>query len=69
MKKIGIITELKSPPDNRVALTPDQCNWVRKLYPDLQILVQRSPHRCFSDDEYLSAGIEIGDNMENATYY
>lgn len=63
MKKIGLIREGKIPADNRVALTPAQCKWILKNSTDIQIFVQSSPDRCFSDREYLSAGVEVKDDL------
>jgi saccharopine dehydrogenase (NAD+, L-lysine-forming) len=64
MFTIGLIREGKVPPDNRVAFTPQQCLWLQRQYPGLQILVQNSPVRCFSDREYAQAGIRVQENME-----
>lgn len=63
MIRIGLIREGKVPADNRVALTPAQCKWIHKQAPDVQIVVQSSPTRCFSDKEYQSAGIEVQEDM------
>ncbi len=63
MIKIGLICEGKIPADNRVALTPSQCRWVNKNFTDLKILVQHSNHRCFSDREYIQAGIEVKEDI------
>src|SRR5580658_5608048 len=63
MIKIGLIREGKIPPDNRVALTPAQCRWIHKNADDLQIIVQASPHRCFTDKEYVQAGIRVEEDM------
>ncbi len=63
MLVIGLIREGKVPADNRVALTPAQCKWLIKHFPDIHILVQTSAHRCFKDDEYLQAGIEVTDDL------
>jgi alanine dehydrogenase len=52
MLVIGLIREGKVPADNRVALVPAQCKWLVKHFPDIRILVQTSPNRCFTDDEY-----------------
>ncbi len=57
--KIGIIREMKSPPDSRVVLTPDQCARLLQQYPQLDIAVQASPNRCFADAEYTAAGIPV----------
>src|SRR5882672_7811652 len=65
MIRIGLIREGKIPADNRVALIPSQCKWLQKNFPDLHIEVQSSPHRCFSDKEYLSAGVEVKEDMSD----
>ena len=63
--KIGLIKEGKTPVDNRVALTPAQCKWIEKQSGNIQILVQSSPHRCFTDREYRHAGIEVTDDISS----
>lgn len=63
--KIGLIREYKIPADCRVAITPDQCNWLQKNYDGLQILVEHSDSRCFSDEEYLKTGINVVNNLSN----
>ncbi|SDX06014.1 Alanine dehydrogenase [Hydrobacter penzbergensis] len=63
MLVIGLIREGKVPSDNRVALTPGQCKWLVKHFSGLSILVQSSPHRCFSDEEYRQAGIEVTEDL------
>ena len=67
MLVIGLIREGKIPADNRVALTPGQCNWLQKNVPGCKILVQRSPNRCFSDQEYAKAGIELTDDLSDCS--
>ncbi|CAN5234022.1 NAD(P)-dependent oxidoreductase [soil metagenome] len=57
--KIGIIREMKTPPDSRVVLTPAQCAQLLQQYPQLDIAVQSSPDRCYSDAEYTAAGVAI----------
>ena len=63
--KIGIIKEGKTPPDKRVGLTPAHCTHLKQAHPELEIKVQRSPIRCFKDDEYAAAGIELVDNVND----
>ena len=63
MIRIGLIREGKIPADNRVALTPAQCKWILKNSSDVKIIVQSSPDRCFSDREYLSAGVELKEDL------
>lgn len=63
MIRIALIREGKTPPDNRVALTPTQCKWIQKHFPGVTITVQQSAKRCFSDSEYRRAGIEVADDV------
>ncbi len=65
MITIGLIKEGKLPPDNRVALTPAQCRWIHKNSRDVKVVAQSSPNRCFSDKEYLMAGVEVMTDMSD----
>src|SRR5438552_584825 len=65
MLKIGLIKEGKIPADNRVAFTPSQCKWIHTHFDDVRISVQQSDTRCFSNDEYRIAGVEVKDNLED----
>ena len=59
MTRIGLIKEGKSPADNRVALSPSQCKWINKHFENVEVVVQSSPDRCYSDREYSIAGIKV----------
>ena len=63
MLRIGLIKERKTPPDNRVALTPQQCASIQKNYPDIRIVVEPSDGRCFTDDAYRNEGIEVNSDL------
>ncbi|MCF8276492.1 MAG: NAD(P)-dependent oxidoreductase [Flavobacteriales bacterium] len=63
--KIGIIKEGKTPPDKRVALTPEHCKHLEGAYPELEIRVQRSPIRCFADQEYEAIGVQLVDSVSD----
>jgi saccharopine dehydrogenase (NAD+, L-lysine-forming) len=65
MTRIGLIREYKIPADNRVAFTPTQCKWIQQQFPNVKIIVQSSPGRCYSDNEYNSAGIEVRENVDD----
>jgi saccharopine dehydrogenase (NAD+, L-lysine-forming) len=65
MVKIGLIREEKKPHDKRAALSPEQCRQLLAEYSHLQIAVQTSEHRCFSDAEYSEAGCAVQENMED----
>jgi len=62
--KIGIIREGKTPPDTRVAFTPEQCKVVSEKF-NIDLCVQSSKNRCYKDSEYLSKGINVVENVEN----
>lgn len=68
MIRIGLIREGKIPADNRVALTPAQCKWIRLHSNDIQIVVQTSSRRCFTDREYLNAGCEVKEDMSDCDF-
>ncbi|MBC6991187.1 NAD(P)-dependent oxidoreductase [Hymenobacter sp. BT491] len=57
--KIGLIREGKIPADRRVPLTPKKCVEVQTTFPNVQIVVQESPIRSYSDQEYRDLGIEV----------
>ena len=61
--KIGIIRERKNPPDSRVPLSPCVCASLQAK--GIDIFIEPSPSRCFSDDEYKNAGIKVSDNLED----
>jgi saccharopine dehydrogenase (NAD+, L-lysine forming) len=63
MKTLGLIREGKLPQDNRVALTPAQCKWIMNNIVGVKIVVQYSASRCFSDNEYKRAGVQLSEDM------
>ncbi|MBS1773622.1 MAG: alanine dehydrogenase [Bacteroidetes bacterium] len=65
MIRIGLIRERKYPPDSRVALTPEQCVEMMQKYPGMQVVAEPSPNRCYTDDEYRAAGIEVMEDLTN----
>lgn len=64
MTKIGIIKEGKIPIDRRVPLTPQQAKHLKENY-DVEVVVQSSDIRCFTDDDYRNAGLPIVDSLED----
>lgn len=65
MLTIGLIREGKVPQDNRVALTPAQCKWLRMNFDDVQVVVQHSDTRCYSDQEYQKAGVQVTEDLSH----
>ncbi len=64
--KIALIKERKNPPDRRVVLTPAQAKAVMKKFPGLEIVVESSDIRAFSDDEYIKEGIPVVHDVSDA---
>jgi len=62
--KIGVIKEGKIPPDRRVPLSPAQCKVVNDQ-PGVEIVVQKSDIRKFSDAQYTSEGIDLVDSVSD----
>lgn len=65
MIKLGILREGKTPPDNRVPLTPEQCVEVQQKFRNIEVVVQSSQVRCFSDEEYRENGIKVQENVSD----
>ncbi|SNZ01874.1 NAD(P)-dependent oxidoreductase [Flagellimonas pacifica] len=63
--KFGIIRERKNPPDRRVVLSPTECQNVLSNFPEAQIVVESSPIRVFTDQEYGDMGIPVAQNVED----
>ncbi len=63
--KIGIIKEGKVPSDKRVPLSPNQCKQINAEYSDVEIVVQSSDIRCFTDKQYESVGIKVVDDIDD----
>lgn len=63
--KIGIIKEGKIPPDSRVPLTPKQCSTL--IQQGLDLVVQKSPNRSYSDEEYTALGIPLVDDVKDCS--
>lgn len=62
--KIGILKEGKVPADARVALTPPQVAFLRHEK-QMDIVVQRSDIRCYSDEEYSQLGLPLVDSVQD----
>ncbi|MEL6918026.1 MAG: NAD(P)-dependent oxidoreductase [Bacteroidota bacterium] len=62
--KFGIIQERKSPPDRRVVLSPEACQNVIDTYQGAQVIVEPSPIRIFTDDEYEALQLPVASKME-----
>lgn len=62
--KIGILREGKMPRDKRVPFTPAQCVILQREF-GIEVLVQPSDWRSFSDEEYRAAGIQLQEDLSS----
>jgi alanine dehydrogenase len=65
MLKIGIIKERKSPPDERVPLSPTQIAQLNNENSDVKFVVESSDIRRYKDAEYSNLGTEIVTNVSD----
>ncbi len=63
--RIGIIKEGKTPPDERVPLSPIQCKEIIDNFPSVNLVVQKSNIRKYKDLEYEALGIKLVDAVDD----
>jgi len=63
--RIGLLRETKDPPDRRVPFTPGQVKEISRLYPELEIFVQPSRLRCYTDQEYLDLNVNLTEDLSS----
>ena len=62
---LALIREDKVPVDRRVPITPEQAATVQQRFPHVTVYCQSSPLRCFPDQDYRDAGIEVVDDVSH----
>ncbi len=62
--KLGILREGKMPRDKRVPFTPAQCVILQKDF-GIDLIVQPSEWRSYSDDEYRAAGVKLQEDISD----
>ena len=67
--KFGIIKERKSPPDRRVVFTPDEVVRLKTEHPEVEIKVESSDIRVFSDDQYRDKGITVAEDITDCDVF
>ncbi len=60
--KLGILREGKMPRDRRVPFTPAQCVQLQRDF-GIEVFVQPSDWRSFSNDEYIAAGVKLQEDV------
>ncbi len=61
--KIGVLREGKVPHDKRVAFTPDQCMMISSIFPNVEVLVQPSDWRSYTNQEYVDKGVKMQEDL------
>jgi alanine dehydrogenase len=67
--KFGIIKERKNPPDRRVVFSPDALLRLKQQHPEVEVVVESSDIRIFSDEQYRAAGITVADDISDADVF
>ncbi len=65
MLNLALIREDKVPVDRRVPITPAQAADIQRRFPHVTVYCQSSKHRCFPDQDYRDAGIEVVDDVRH----
>ena len=61
--KIGILREEKQPVDRRTPLVPKDCERLIQNNPGLEIYIQPSKDRCYSNEEFEECGVKVQENL------
>ena len=65
--KFGIIKERKNPPDRRVVFSPDSLSRLKQLYPDVEIKVESSDVRVYSNQEYQDLNFKVENDISDCS--
>lgn len=69
MKRIGILRETKVKTDNRTPIVPEDVKRLLAMWKgQVEVLVQPSGIRCYTDDEYRAAGAIVTNNLSCCNY-
>ncbi len=63
--KVGILKETKTPPDRRVAVAPEQALEMIKKFNNIELVIQSSDNRCYTDEEYKNLGLNVVDDVSD----
>jgi len=63
--KFGVLRETKTPPDRRVALAPMQALEFQKKFPFVELFVQPSDLRAYTNEEFLALGIQMKEDLSD----
>jgi saccharopine dehydrogenase (NAD+, L-lysine forming) len=63
--KVAVLKETKTPPDRRVALSPEQALEFTKKFPNTELYIQSSDIRAYKDDEYKKLGLSVVNDVSH----
>ena len=63
--KVGVVRETKNPPDKRVPVTPSQVVKLTERFPDVEIFIQPSDIRCYTDEEYQYLDLNMKEDLSD----
>ncbi|MCK5028528.1 MAG: hypothetical protein KAR57_02765 [Bacteroidales bacterium] len=63
--KVGILRETKNPPDKRVPVTPSQAVKLSERFPKVDVFVQPSDIRCYTDEEYQYLDLNMKEDLSD----
>lgn len=63
--KLGVLRETKNPPDKRVPVTPSQAVKLTERFPDVDVFIQPSDIRCYTDEEYQYLELNLTEDLSD----
>lgn len=63
--KVGVLRETKNPPDKRVPVTPSQVVKLTERFPNVEVCVQPSDIRCYTDEEYNYLDLNMKEDLND----
>lgn len=66
--KFGILKERKNPPDRRVIFAPNELVRLKQQYQSVNVQVESSDIRVFTDEQYENLGIEVTNDISDCDF-
>ena len=63
--QIGVLRETKNPPDKRVPVTPSQVVKLTERFPNVEVFIQPSDIRCYTDEEYQYLDLNMKEDLSD----
>lgn len=63
--KVGVLRETKNPPDRRVVVSPEEAKSMTEKFPNIDLFIQTSENRCFTNKEYADLGLNLVDDVSD----